>query len=182
MHGWRELGRAAESSYAWVVGAPALGAGTSERRGSLLVEVVEFGADLVGVGVVQLGEDGECVLPGLAGSVALTGGVVGVAQVRQRLGLEIAVAEIPAQRECVLVARDGLPVVAEVVVDVTEAVPGVRLAVTVTELLLEFEGLLAIGEGLSVVAEQSVGPPDGVEGQRLPDLVASGLGQLQRLQ
>jgi hypothetical protein len=43
-----------------------------------LVEVGELGADLVGVGVVELVEDGQGLPPGIAGSSGVTGVVVGV--------------------------------------------------------------------------------------------------------
>jgi hypothetical protein len=46
-----------------------------------VVELVEFGADGVGVGVVDVGEDVQGVPPGIAGGVGVTGGVVGVAEV-----------------------------------------------------------------------------------------------------
>ena len=43
------------------------------------VETVEFGADLVGVGVVELIEDVQGPPPGVAGCVEVVGGMVGVA-------------------------------------------------------------------------------------------------------
>jgi hypothetical protein len=45
------------------------------------VEAGEFGADVVGVGVVEVGEDGQGMLPGVAAGVEVAGGVVGVAEV-----------------------------------------------------------------------------------------------------
>ena len=61
--------------------------------------MVEFGADGVGVGVVNVGEDGEGVLPGDAGAV-------GVAEVGADEGLVVAVAQVPVQVV-------GLPAVGE---------------------------------------------------------------------
>ena len=60
---------------------------------------------------------------------------MGVAEVGERVGLVVAVAELAEQVEGLLVAGDGRRVVAEVVVGVAEAVPGVRLAGAVAELL-----------------------------------------------
>src|SRR5215813_3935414 len=87
------------------------------------VEGGEFGADLLGVGVVELVEDGQGLLPGVAGGLGVAGGVVGVAEVGEEFGFVVAVAEAPDQVKGVLVADEGLGVVAKVVVGVAEAVP-----------------------------------------------------------
>src|SRR2546421_4903531 len=88
------------------------------------VKAGEFGADLGGVGVVHFVEDGQGLLPGVAGGLRVAGGVVGVAEVGEGVGLVVAVAGVPDQSEGVLVAGDGLGVLAEVVVGVAQAVPG----------------------------------------------------------
>lgn len=80
--------------------------------------------ELVGVGVVEFGEDGQGVLPGVLSGVAIAGGVVRVAEVDEGGGLPLAVAEGAEEVEGALVAGDGLVVVAELVVGVAEAVPG----------------------------------------------------------
>src|SRR5215470_15760424 len=131
----------------------------------------EFGAELVGVGVVEVVEDGEGLVPGVVGGVVVAGGAVGVADADEGGGFVVAVAEVAAQGECVVVAGEGLGVVAEVVVGVAEAVPGVGLPVAVAEFLVQGEGVLAGGEGLVVVAEQGVGPAELVEGEGLPGVV-----------
>jgi len=74
----------------------------------------------LGVGVVEVVENVDGLLPDLAGGVGVASGVVGVAEVDERAGDVEGIAEVPG----VLVARDGLGVVAEVVVGVAEAVPG----------------------------------------------------------
>src|SRR5437588_8564988 len=83
----------------------------------------------VGVGVVQVVEDGQSPLPGLVcgGDVARV--LVGVAQADEGVGLWMASAQLLVQLQCVVVAGDGPPVLAEVVVGDAEAVPGVGLAV-----------------------------------------------------
>ena len=60
-------------------GPPAASAGMGLRVG--VVQVLEFDADGVGVGVVEVVEDGQGVLPGVAGGLGVAGGVVGVAEV-----------------------------------------------------------------------------------------------------
>src|SRR5262249_50636735 len=57
----------------------------------------EFGADLVGVGVLEFVEDGQGLLPGTAGGVGISGIVVGVAEVGEGGGFVVAVAKIPEQ-------------------------------------------------------------------------------------
>src|SRR6266545_1099566 len=126
-------------------------------------EALELGADRGGVGVVKVGEDGEGLLPGIAGGGGVAGGVMGVTEVGEHVGFVVAVAEVPKQHEGVLVAGDGFGVVAEVVVGVAQAVPGVGLPDAVVQLLQQSEGLLAGDEGLLVVAELGVVPADVVE-------------------
>lgn len=129
------------------------------RRLALTAEVgeaVEFRADPVGVGVVELVVDGQRKLPGRAGGGEITSGVMGVAEVGEGFGFAVPVAEIPVQLATVLIAVDGLAVVAEVMVCVAEAVPGCSLTSRVADFPVQGERLLAVGEGLPVVAELGV--------------------------
>jgi len=71
--------------------------------------------------VVEVVEDGQGLLPGVAGGVEFAGGVVDVAEVVEGVGLAVAGAEVPVQGEGVPVADDGLGVLAEVVMGVAEA-------------------------------------------------------------
>src|SRR5262249_61204831 len=57
----------------------------------------EFGADLVGVGVVEVVEDGEGLLPGVVGGVVVAGGVVGVAEVGVGVGFVGTGADVSVQ-------------------------------------------------------------------------------------
>jgi hypothetical protein len=77
--------------------------------------------DVLGVGVVEVGEDVQGGGPGGAGGVGVAGGVVGVSEVGQGGGFVVVVAEVAEQGEGVLVAVDGVGVVAEVVVGVCRA-------------------------------------------------------------
>ena len=86
--------------------------------------MVEFRADGVGVGVVDVGENGQGLLPGIPGRSVVAGGVVGIAEAGEAVGFVVAVADVVVQADGVLVAGDGLGVVGEVVVGVGEAVPG----------------------------------------------------------
>jgi hypothetical protein len=70
----------------------------------------EFGTDLVGVGVVEVVEDGQGLLPGLVVGVGVAAGVVGVAEVDEGGGFVVPVAEVAEQADGVLVAGDGLDV------------------------------------------------------------------------
>jgi hypothetical protein len=74
--------------------------------------LVEFGAQVLGVGLIELGEDGQGLLVGVAAGVGVAGGLVRVAEVGQSVGFVVAVADIPEQVEGVAVAGDGLGVVA----------------------------------------------------------------------
>ena len=85
-------------------------------------------AYVVGIGVVQLVEDRQCLLPCDAGGVAVAGGLMGVAEPGERVTFVVAFTEFADQRDGVLVAGDGLVVVAEVVVGVAEAVQSAGLA------------------------------------------------------
>jgi hypothetical protein len=123
----------------------------------VLVEFVELDADLVGVGVVELLEDGQGLLPRGAGWVRVAGGVVGVTDVGEHLGFGAAIAEFPTEVEGVLVAGDGLRVVAKAVMGLAEDVPRGRLiGVVAAELLEEGEDLLVGGDGVLVFAELAV--------------------------
>jgi len=54
------------------------------------LHVAELDADLVGVGVAELVEDGQGVMPGGAGGVEVTGGVLGISEVGEGGGFVVA--------------------------------------------------------------------------------------------
>jgi hypothetical protein len=129
---------------------------------------MEFCADLVGAGVVEFVEDGQGVSPSEAGAVEVVGGVVGVAEVDDAVGLVVAVAEVVVQVDGVLVAGDGPGVVAEVLVGVAETVPRLGQTAAVIEFLVQSESLLAVDEGLLVAAEEGM-LPGAPPGTRTPN-------------
>ena len=59
----------------------------------LEVHAGEFRADLGGVGVIQIVEDGECLLPGVSGAQRLADGAADIAQVGQGVGFPPPVAD-----------------------------------------------------------------------------------------
>ena len=67
----------------------------------------ELDANLVGVWMLEFLEDREGLLPGLHRLRVVGGGVPGVAEVGQGVGLVVAVAEGAKEGKGVLVAQDG---------------------------------------------------------------------------
>jgi hypothetical protein len=72
--------------------------------------------------VVQVIEDGQGVLPGAAGGVVVSGGLVGVAEMGEALGPVAQVASLAIGIDGLLITRDCLDTMAQVVVGVAEAV------------------------------------------------------------
>jgi hypothetical protein len=60
--------------------------------------------------VAEVVEDGQGLLPAVAGGFGLAGGVVGVAGSGQSPGLVVAVVYVTADAEGLLIAGDGLAV------------------------------------------------------------------------
>jgi hypothetical protein len=63
----------------------------------------ELGPDLAGVGVLQILEDGQRLLPGLPGLRQFAGGLAGVGEVGEGFRFKAAVAGFPGDAERVLV-------------------------------------------------------------------------------
>jgi hypothetical protein len=94
--------------------------------------VVEFSADLVSVGVVQIVEDNKGLPPGVAGRFAVTSGVASIAEVGERGGFVITIVEFPPQAEGLLVVGEGPGMVTEVLVGGAEAqTSGTRVKIAV---------------------------------------------------
>ena len=149
--------------------------------GEGLVKLVKFRPDVVGVGVFEVGEDGQGLLPRMAGGGGVAGGVVGVAEAAEDFGFVVAVAEVSEHLDGVLVGSDGLDMLAEVLACVADAVPGGRLLAKVAEFVVQGKGLLAFGEGLAVLAKLCVEPADGVEGGGLAGAVIGRSEQFEGL-
>jgi hypothetical protein len=129
----------------------------------------------VGVGVVQVGEDGQCLMPVVPGGLAVARGLPGVAEMDQGVGLVVAIVQLTEEDERLLEAGARLGLVADAVIGEAETVQRLRLPDDVTELAEQGEGLLAGGDGLAVVAELGVDPADRVEGVRPAELVSGRL-------
>jgi hypothetical protein len=96
------------------------------------VEASEVGADLVSVGVVEVIEDDQGLLPGVTAASGLPVALWVLPRLVRGVGLFIAVTKIPKQGEGLVVAGDGVRVIAEVV-GVAEAVPGAGLPFAMVE-------------------------------------------------
>jgi hypothetical protein len=81
-------------------------------RGGVVGCAGELGADLTSVGVLQVFEDGEGLLPGLLGPRQLAGGVMVVAKVGEGVRFTEAGAGFPVQAERAPVAGSGFGEVA----------------------------------------------------------------------
>jgi hypothetical protein len=102
----------------------------SSRLG-VTADAGEFGADVLGGRMVQVVEDRERLPPGVSCLWLVTGGLAGIAEVRQDVGLAESVPDFPDEGEGVPVAVGGAGQVAEQQFGVAEAVPDVCLAVPV---------------------------------------------------
>lgn len=111
----------------------------------------ELGADLVGVRMLQVVKDRECLLPGRTGLRRLAGGLSGVAEVGEPVRLMEAVAGFPGDAERVLVADGGFGEVAQLVLGVSQAVPGCSLEPAVADFRVEGDCPSAERAGLLVV-------------------------------
>jgi hypothetical protein len=88
----------------------------------------ELVADLAGVGVVQVIEDGQCLLQGTAGGGVLSGRVPGVRETGQGFSPELQIVVVTEDIDGLLVAGDGFAVLAQEMVGVAEAAQGNALA------------------------------------------------------
>src|ERR1700690_2079301 len=87
----------------------------------------ELRADLVGVGVLEVFEDGERLPPGLPSLRQGAGSVARVAEVGEGVRFIEAVAGFPVDAERALVAGGGFGEVAQMVLGVPQAVPHIPL-------------------------------------------------------
>src|ERR1700722_10894230 len=126
----------------------------SRLAGCADLEADQSGAGLVGARVVKVAEDGQGLVPGVAGGGVISGGVMTVSEAAEDVSLLAAVAEFLEETQGLLVAGDGVDGVAEMVMGVAEAVPCVGLTVVVAEFPMQVQGLLAVGQRLLVHSEQ----------------------------
>src|SRR5262249_20618177 len=150
------------------------GAGADTKPG-------ELGADPGGLGVVEVVQDGERILPCNAGLIRVPGGDLGVADVAEGLGLAPAIPDLLVQAEGTPIAGNRLGLVGEMVVGVAQAVPGRSLRLWVVEALVQVEGPAAVVKRLPVAPEQAVQRCDRAQGDNLARLVTGGGERFQRL-
>jgi putative transposase len=124
--------------------------------------------------MVEVVQDGERLFPGRARLPEMPGGVAGVANVTENLGLARAVAGLAMQVEGTLVAFDGFAVVAQVLVGVSEAVQRRGLRLAVAECVEQVESLAAVAQRLPVIPEPGVEPANRVQGECLARQVTGG--------
>ena len=94
---------------------------------------MELRAQLAGIRVVQLVEDGQGPLPALAGGLVVAGGLLRLAEVAQQVGLVVPGAEVTEDVQRLPVVRDRLVMLAEVMVGETDAVQRLGLAVAMAD-------------------------------------------------
>src|SRR5215471_6789382 len=93
----------------------------------------EPGLDLGGVWMMEAAEDGKRLLPGVAGRLMVSRGVLAIAEFGEGVGLMVAVTELAIQGQGLLVAGDRVWVAAEAVQRVADAGPRGGLTVAVAE-------------------------------------------------
>jgi hypothetical protein len=129
--------------------------------------LVEPCADLGCIGVLQVLEYDQGLLPDTSRFQRVPCGVVDFAEMGEHLGFLVTVAEVPEDMQGAMMAVGGIGEVAELVLDVAEAVPGVRLAEPVGQLEAQRKSLPAEGLGLLVGTQPAMAPADIVEGRSL---------------
>src|SRR5206468_1920292 len=88
-----------------------------------------------GLGVVQLLEDGQRLLPGVPGGALTAGDLLGVGEVGEDLCLQERIPGVPGQGQGTPVALAGLIMTAEMVLSEPDAVPGPCLAFVIAGLM-----------------------------------------------
>lgn len=122
-------------------GTPVLnmaGSGPNRSADRVFIAGAEFGFKLGGIGMTEIGEDDESLLPGVTGGDGLAEGGARVAEVVQR-GSELEnVAYFPEDADGPLEAVDGLGMMIETMVNVAEAVPYIGLRRAIAEATQQF--------------------------------------------
>jgi len=94
--------------------------------------------------MIEIGQDVQGLLPGIASLSWLSGDAVGVAETAEGTGQGKAIADDLKQAEGSLVAGDRLGGAAQIMMGVAEAVPGVGLTVVIAEFAVEFGGNMTV--------------------------------------
>src|SRR3954452_24573922 len=115
---------------------------------------LQLRAEPIGLCVSELVEDAQGLQPDLLSRGQGAGGLVGVAQVDEDVGLVVAVVQRLEEAERRRKAAPGVRVLAQVVMGVPERVPGVRLPLPVAGPFLQPQRLRAEGQRLAGLPDQ----------------------------
>src|SRR5262249_26794172 len=99
------------------------------------------GAQLLGVRMAQIFEESQGLLPGTAGGGTVAGRLMRVAEVNQRLGPVVAIAQVPVDVDGLLIPGDGFGVIAQPGLRVSEGVQRGGLIDLVPQLAVNGDGL-----------------------------------------
>ena len=144
----------------------------SRRLGSR--RLGEPAPDGIGVGVVELLEDGQRLPPRRARGVGALGGVVAVAQPHQHLGDNHPVRQLVPEIQRPLVGHRRRFKITQLMLDVADAVPGEGLPIAVAEFGDRGQRELTVGQGRPVLAQAALVPAQGVERLGLARSVSGG--------
>src|SRR5713101_585166 len=156
------------------VGCRSAGSGAAQAGREAAAEP---GASPFGVGMLQVIEDGQGVLPGVAGGVGLADRLAGVTEVQEDRGRVVPGPQPFTDPQGGPEASDGLGGPAQAVVRVAHGVPGPGLVDRVAVLAAEAERLRAAAQGFLVVAHLCGEPADRVESPGRAGVIALGLEQ-----
>src|SRR5215472_15966356 len=113
----------------------------------------QFGADLLGIGMVQAVQDDQGLLPRVPGSGLIAERFLRVADVGQRSRFVLAVAELAADGQCRAVVPQRGVAGSRSLGRVSEGFPGIALTVAVAELPVQAQGTLVVADSLLMIAE-----------------------------
>lgn len=130
--------------------------------------------------MVEVFEDVQGLLPGLARIIGIAGGPVAVTEGMQFIGFIRAVAGLPIKAECPFVAGDGFAVPAELEVRKTETVPAPGLSVPIGG-FEQAQLAFTVDDGSLALSQHGVNPAHGVEGPSLAGQVTGGCEESKRL-
>ena len=136
---------------------------------------------MIGFGDLQCLEDRQGLVPGLAGPPGLAKGEQGIAEISQRLGLAVALAEVAEQPEAVALAGDRVLVASQLLIYAAQVAQATGLVTQVTQLAGQVEALLVACDRLLVVPQPPVGDAEAAEAAGLPAAVAEFASQSQAL-
>ena len=128
----------------------------ARRLGRLSSEVGEPVSDLIRLRDLQCLADRQGLSPARFCLRVAAGRPQRIAKIPQRLGLPVAVAQLPADGEAALLAGDRLLVAPQALVDDAEVVQAVGLAVAVAQLPEDGEAALLAGVRLLVAPQALV--------------------------